>query len=323
MPDAITALSSFQGGLEAVRGTAVAATRKVGLNGWFVPNQDLHDVREQRNTFTDIFRQFAVKRWAELRGLTTSPTFEDLPWYLQGAAKGGVSGVLSDGAAYTYAFSPTFNVDDLKTTTWEAANNFQDFAFPFSLCDRIDLEFFADRAGVMTLDYLAADAIAQARTASLTDRVTEDINGALGRCYIDGSVIGGTLVTNVIRAKFSLSQNWRQLWTFNGELTPGKAYRKPRSMAVELDIVFDSLDEWNAFRAATDRKVRYRVDGTTIATTSTAKRLDVEAYGKWRSYALADQDGVIVAKVASTTKFDDGASLDWRIAVTNGLATLP
>lgn len=323
MADGIVALSSFQGGIESVRGTLVAATRKQGLNGWWVPNQDLHDVHEQRNTFTDVFRQFPVKSFAELRGLTNSPTFEDLPWFLGHAAQGGVSPVLSDTAAYTRTYAPTFNVDDLETVSWECANNFQDFAFPFALCDKLDLEFFADKAAVMTVDYLAQQAIAQARTTGLSDRATEDINGALGKAYIDGSVIGSTQVQNVIRAKFSLANNWRQLFNFNGFLYPGKAYRKTRSMAAEFDIVFDSLTEFNAFNAGTERKVRFHVDGTVIPGTTTKKSLDVDFYGKWRAFALSDQDGVIVAKVTSTSAFDTGASLDWRFAVVNGVAVLP
>lgn len=320
---AMVALTMFQGGIESVRGTAVAATRKMGLNGWFVANDDLHSVSEQRNTFIENFRQFKTKRWAELRGLTTSPTFEDLAWYLLGFAKGGVTPSTVDVSAYLRAFSPAFNTDDLATATLEAASPIQDFAFPYCLGDRIELEFFADKAAVMTLDYLAQRAIEQARTGSLSDRDTEDINGALGQAYIDTTTIGSTLNASVTRAKFTLQNNWVQLFTFNGLLHSTKAYRKVRSMALELDIVFDAVAEYDAFLAATDRKVRYHVDGSVVGATTAKKYLDVDFYGKWGAYPLADDNGVLKARATAVSKYDSGATKDWAINVQNGVAVLP
>lgn len=323
MSDGILALSSFQGALEETRGTPVPATRKFGMKGWFVPNDDLHSVSEQRNTFIENFRQFKTKRWAELRGLTTSPTFEDLSWFLLQAASGDPDVSTVDTDLRKRLFAPGFNDDDLLTATLEAASNVQDYQFPFSLLDKLELEFFSDRAAVMTLDYLAQQAVPQDRTADLTDRVVEDINGALGKCYIDASSIGETLQTAVNRAKFSLPQNWQQLFTFNGFLHSDRAYRKVRSLNFELDIVFDSQDEMTAFLNADDRAIRYTVEGSVAGATTGVKQLDVDVYGKYGAYSQTDQNGVFIAKVSGNTKFDASATYDWAIAVTDAETSLP
>lgn len=326
MPQGLVALSKFQAGLEAVRGTAVAATRIQPLNGWFVENVDRAKVHEQRNSFIDVYRSLQVKRWVELRGLTTSPTYEDLPWFLQHFVKGGVTGVLSASTVYTYTFTPTASTDDLKTVTWEVGDDTQAFQVPFSIGDRLELNFGGERLSSMTADYLGQKANKQAFTAALSDRVTEDINGENMTASIDSVTIGTTSVPQVLNAKFTLQNNWVQLFRLDGNLFPGDAYRKPRSTQLELMLQFASATEYDAFvTAPAERKVRLAVSGSAIpgSTGNVPKSLQIDWYGYWDTAPISDENGIHVVKLTGTSHYDATATNDWSIVVKNALVTLP
>lgn len=325
MSDGILALSGFQGGLETTRGILVPATRRQPMNGWFVSTLEEHRVHEQRVSFIDVYRSFSTKQFAELRGLSPSPTFEDLPWFLKGFAKGGVAGVLSDTAAYSYVFTPTVAADDLETVSWEAVSDTQDFAFPGCLAEKFDLSFKAGGAAELTLDYLAQRAIPQARTAALSDRITEDILSAGVTAYVDSTTIGSSAIADMVSLQFTLQNNWVQLFTFNGQLYPTKVYRKVRSVNCSVSLQFDTLTEYTAFMAGTERKIRIVMQGSNIAGTAgpTKKSLTLDVYGRWGSYPISEDNGVFIAKATLDSRFNASAGWDWRIAVVNGLATLP
>jgi hypothetical protein len=326
MPQGLVALSKFQAGLEATRGTAVPATRIQPLNGWFVENVDRAKIHEQRNSFIDIFRSIQVKRWVELRGLTTSPTYEDLPWFLQSFLKGGVAGVLSATTVYTYTFTPTAAADDLKTVTWEVGNDTQAFQVPFGLGQRLEMSFGGEKPAAMTCDYLGQKANKQAFTGALSDRVTEDINGENATCSIDSTTIGTTQVPQVLTAKFSIENNWEQLFRLDGNLFPGDAYRKPRSAQLEITLQFASTTEYDAFvTAPAERKVRLLVPGSVIAgsTGNVQKLLQIDWYGFWDTAPISDQNGLHIVTLTGTSHYDTGATADWSVAVKNGLVTLP
>jgi hypothetical protein len=327
MSDGLVALSKFQAGLESVRGTAVAATRIQPANSGFMnPVQNRNQVHEQRNTFVDIFRSFPVKQMVELRGMTVSPTYEDLPWYLQSMVKGGVSGVLSAVTAYTYTFAPTPGTDDLKTVTWEVGNDTQAWQCPFGVGERLDLQFTAGAAATQTMDYLAQRPVKQAFTGSLSDRVTEDINGAQMKAYIDSTTIGSTAVTNVLSAKFGLQNNWTQLWALDGNLYPRNAYRKVRSATLELTIQMTNTTEYDAYiTTPVQRKIRLQVQGTNIAgsTGPVAKSMTIDFYTYWDVSPISDQGGIYVLKLTGTSTYDATATNDFSITVVNALPSLP
>jgi len=326
VPQGLVALSKFQAGLETVRGTAVAATRIQPINGYLVENAQRSIIHEQRNSFIDNFRNFQTKRFVELRGLNTSPTYEDLPWFLQSFLKGGVTGVLSASTVYTYAFAPTAAADDLKTVTWEVGDDTQAFQVPFGIGDNISLEFVADGPAKMTVDYLGQKAVKQAFTGALSDRVTEDINGSVMTATIDSTTIGTTSVTNVLGAKWSLANNWVQLWRLDGGIVPGDAYRKVRSAMLELTVQFNNTTEYDAFiTAPVERKVRLSVLGSVIpgSTGNIQKSLIIDWYGLWDSAPLSDSNGIHTVKLTGTSMYDVTATADWKMTVANGLVTLP
>jgi hypothetical protein len=220
---------------------------------------------------------------------------------------------------------PTASADDLQTVSWEAVSDTQDFAFPGGLGDKFDLSFNAGGPCELTLDYLCQRAIPQARTGSLSDRITEDILGAGAQAYIDSTTIGTTAVADVVSFQFTLQNNWVQLFTFNGQLYPTKFYRKVRHASCSISVQFDTLTEYSAFMAGTERKVRLLMQGTNIAGTAgpTKKSVAIDVYGPWATYPISEDNGVFIAKATLDSRYNAGAAADWKVVVVNGLATLP
>src|SRR6266540_3856083 len=108
MPGGLNTLQKAQSGIEAVRGTGIAATRIAYFDrgAWFDEAVTREFPNEDRNSFIEHYRNFTSARVASLAGVANG-TFEDFPWFLQGFAKGGVAGVLSNTTVYTYTHTPT------------------------------------------------------------------------------------------------------------------------------------------------------------------------------------------------------------------------
>jgi hypothetical protein len=175
--DGVLALSGFQGGIESTRGTLVAATRKQPMNGWFVsqprgaPRSPSSGCRS--STPTARSRSSSSPSSAASRSTRPSRTCRGSS---RASPRAASRASVADTAAYTYT-SPRRHVDDLKTVSWEAVSDTQDFAFPGCLGEKFDLSFTAGgpcRADPR-LPRPAGDPAGPDRLA--LDRVTEDILG--------------------------------------------------------------------------------------------------------------------------------------------------
>src|SRR6266542_2219854 len=142
MPGGLNTLQKAQAGIEAVRGTGIAATRIVYFDrgAWFDELIGRDFPNEDRNSFIEHYRNFTTSRMATLAGVANA-TFEDAAWFLQSFAKGAVAGVLSNTTVYTYTFTPTAAADDLKTITWEIGNDTQAYQLPYGIGNQIEFSW--------------------------------------------------------------------------------------------------------------------------------------------------------------------------------------
>src|SRR5688500_14732859 len=105
-----------QAGIEATRGTAVAATRK--LYSIITPNftKALREFTDTTGTYEGRRRK-AFQREVVTFGGTDLLTYEDAPWHFKQLLKGGVTGAADAGTpiAYTYTFTPSLATDDLNS----------------------------------------------------------------------------------------------------------------------------------------------------------------------------------------------------------------
>jgi hypothetical protein len=321
-------LSHMQAAIEAVYGTILPATRKQPImpGAFLKEHEERHYTDEQRGTYIDHYRSYVLKSHVEIAGVQVAATFEDVPWFLQAAAKGGVTGGAGDGgtpAMYTYTFVPTLSVNDLKSVNWEVADDTQNFSVAGCVANSLELGFSRQGAMSMSVSYVGQRAVAQALTGALSDRVVEDINGALWVAYIDTNTIGSTLYAYPLSLKFTLENGYQPLYVGDGNLFPKEFFRgAKRHMKLEATLAFDSVAERNAFKAGTERKIRLRCDGSTIHTT-VKKRIDIDWYGPWAEATFGEEGGLKTLTLSAESQLNAGAGHDWRIVVQNALNALP
>lgn len=326
MPDGLVALTGLQAGIESVRGTSVAATRIQPCTATMKSIVERYAPQEDRNSFEDFFRSAQTKERVEITGAKAWATFEDLPWFLQLFAKGGVTGVLSNVAAYTYTFLPTASVDDLSTATFEVFNDTQSFMVNWVVGKKLELNYQRGQPVEMTMDFFGQHATKQAKTGSLTQRTTEDITDGLTAAYIDTTTIGTTLVADVLSAKWTLDNMWEPIYTLNGTRYPNKFIRARRHVEAEAILQFDATVEYDAFMTGTNRKLRLKSTGSVIPTSSpsTNKSVSADFYtAGWDTADFGRQGGIWTASLKGRSTYDSTATASWQISVVNGLATLP
>lgn len=329
MADGLIALTGWQTGTEVTRGTGVPATRFSFMEGTLKVVRERYAPQEDRNSFEDYFRSAAEKQHVEI----SSPawgTYEDQALWYQLFMKGGVAGVLSNVAAYTYTFAPNNAADDLATWTWEPFNDTDAWSVPYCVGKKMELDYTRGQPVKMTLDILGQRAIAQAKTAGISQRVTNDIHTALTVCDIDLTTIGSTAVTNVLAAKMTLDNMWEPIYTLSGNEWVTKYIRPRRHLVGDLTIEFDTTTEYDAFMntaaASTQRKVRLKSTGDVIPTSSPSTNMShqLDFYTKgWDTFDFGRQGGIWTAKMVGRSTYDATATNSWSAVVVNGVATLP
>ncbi len=330
---AITGIRPFfkmQSVIESVRGTDLATTRiDPIISGNLVSHMERHFFSEERNSLIANYRSIVTKTFSEISGLEVNPTYQDLPHWLACFAKGGVSGQVEDTAAYRYTFTPTVATDDLKTLTFEVGDDTDVFQMNYGIGTRMEITLSRNAPATMSMDFLGELASATTFT-SLSDRVTEDVNGALTTLYIDvdGGTIGSTAVTNVLEVKIGLETMQTQFWALTGSVDPSDAYRNaPRRMTVDAKLAFRTQTEYDAYLANSTadnkRLVRCKTEGSTIPSSSTANLFQVDMYVSWTEAPFSEEEGLRIIQFSGETSYYAAASKDWDIQVVNALSSIP
>ena len=242
-----------------------------------------------------------------------------------------MAGVLEDTSAYRYTFTPTVASDDLKTSTFEVGDDTQAYEINFGIGTRFEITLSRNAAATMSVDFLGEKSVTTTYTGALSDRVVEDINGALTTVAIDatGGTIGNTAITNVLEVKIGLETMQTQFWALTGSIDPSDAYRSaPRKMTVDITAAFVDTTEYAAFKANDNsddhRLVRVSTSGTVIpGGSSTAKLAQFDAYVQWSEAPFSEQDGLKIVQFSGETEFYASASKDWDIQIVNGLSAHP
>jgi hypothetical protein len=254
-------------------------------------------------------------------------TYEDLPWWLQIFAKGGVTGVLSATTVYTYTFTPTATSDDLKTVTLEVGNDTQAYQIPYGLGEKLELSWQGGQPVKMSVDLLGQQLTAQSFTGALSDRTGRGPRRHDGqglhrqRRRHDRHDAGA----NVLAGKITLSNRWQQITHLRGNLYPDDAQRDSRWIDFEFDIHFNNTTEFAQLLTGGERMIRVLFTGTTIAGSagSIARTTTINLYGYHVSAPFATSNAIRTVKIVGNTQYDTTATTDWSIAVANALVTLP
>lgn len=324
------ALEKLQAGLEATRFTGVAATRKVyGERGtaWLEELVTTEFLAENMGSYVEHYRNVQTAKMAKLT-IPGYVTASDLAWWGQLAWKGAVTGVLSNTSVYTYTFSPTVASDDLKFATFEGYSDTQAFQIPGCAVEKFEVTWAGGKAVQFTADLIGQQAKAQAITAGITDRTgLNALAGTSAKVYIDsgGGTIGSTQALNVLSGKITWTNNFHQITHLQGNLYPDDAYRLPRSVALELDIHYNTDTERLAFDAGTERLISVVFTGPNIASSSptTPESVTLQFYGYWETAAFGVSSAIRTLKLTGKSQYDTGAGFDWKAIIANAVAALP
>jgi hypothetical protein len=325
MSDGLIALTGWQAGFETVRGTPVAATRIQPMEASMQNRIERFAPTEDRNSFEEYFRSSQTKQHVEISGGKMWLTFEDAAWLNNLAIRGAQhAGVLSDTAAYTYTFQPANGVDDLDSMTFEGFNDTSAWAVPFTVLKKVDFNWQRGQPVQVGLDFLGQQMTTQAKTAALTQRLTEDVETGATTAYIDPTTIGSTAVADVLDAKVTLDNMWEPLYPLNGTLYPSKFVRSKRHMAGEFTLEFDTTTEYTAAVAGTKRLIRLTSLGTLItgaATTHKSVVYDFYTQG-WDTFDFGRQGGIWTVKFVGRSTDVNNLGYSFKSVVINGNATV-
>lgn len=329
-------LTKTQAGIESTRGTNVAATRI--LYGQLQPN--LQRALTTYTSHTGTYEGRRVPAYSRLKptfSYTETATFQDLPWWMQLAVKGGVTGVTDGGspAAYTYDFDPSESTDDIKAVTLEFNETSNDYESAQVMVNtwtlRGDTDNDSEPAWMFTAELLGLDWATTTYTA-LSERSTEAITARGTKLYIDaaGGTIGTTQKTGSL-ISWSLSGNNDIHFKAFAEneliYAANKVGRGERTFDAEFTMEFDEDTEFANYRAAAavQRLIRMEREGPTAihGTPNTFPRLRVDMYGYWASWTRQDREGNLTMTMSLMAFYDTTATRAFRVEVVNNLITLP
>lgn len=330
------ALEKLQAGLEAIRGTAVAATRKVyterGL-GWFEPIVEKEWLAESMSSYIANYRHIVVGQSAKL----TVPfyvTASDLAWWGQIYWAAAVTAVTSAVTVQTYTFNPVagtagaVTADNVKAATFEASSDTQGYQFPFCLGEKLEISWQRGKAVMGSAELLAQQAIPQAITGAIADRTgLNALAGTTAQVFIDngGGTIGTTAYANVLSGKLTWQNLWELITHNKGQLYYDDAVREPREVALELDIHFKDTAETAHLLDDAERLIRVQFTGPVIpgSTGSVPETVKMDFYGHYQAESFAVSKAIRTVKLTGKSQFDTTAGFDWNVACATSVPTLP
>ncbi len=284
-----------------------------------------------RNSFEKFYETVIVSEHSELKGVKAPATFETLANWLSYAVKGGVTGSVTNVAAYTYLFTPTLTADDLTGLGAEMGNDTAAYHMNAMYCQQFVLDIVrGNESAMITADFAGQQAFVMgAKTPGLTRTGLNILNPAYTQTYLDTTTIGTTAFNDVASAKITIVNGIQQLFFLNGVLYPTGIARPTRNLEVEMTKWFDDATElanyMNAVGNGVERKTRFAVTGPAIAGASPATNnsLTVDAYLYWDAAPFKVQNEVWHVDFKGRSVYDVTAANSWSMTLVNSLATIP
>lgn len=323
------ALRKLQAALEVTRGLDLPATRKVYATGHMEKNIDLIAPMEDRGTFISNYRSSLGVVTSSLP-LDGGVSFEDLPWWLQMALKGGVAGVLRAVTAYDYTFVPTPGTDDLKSATFEWGDDTQAFQSNYCMVDTMEITGVLNSFWTFSVGIIGTDMATTTFTGALGDRTVEDVNMYLTKLAIGaaGSVPSSYMTGRFIGFKLSINNNLARKYFADGVApTLGGIGRGKREFTLEITFEGNAatVTERGVWEAGTNRVARITATGSAIAgsTGPVLRTVDIVFPGKWSAFAVGERDTNTIFVATMRNEYDAALAYDLSVVATNALVTLP
>lgn len=291
-------LSKIQAGIEATKGTAVAADTVLAM----VAQQIQPDIKptypkENLGVNTDSVRSVIYTKLARYRLTAEHGYYQALPLLFSLGLKGGItpSEQTVDQDDYLWDHTPSFTAPEgnaQQSITLEVGDDVQAFEMEYGMAERIRIrgqipQDAGDAPVSIETELFARQLTATTFTGSLAIPAMEPMNAKLARFYLDTAWagVGGTEKTNILRSfDIDILTGVHPKFTGSGSKFFNVAGYGP--MLAMASFTFEGNSDadaiWDAFHAdpQTFQVARLKIVGSQIGTGATHS-LTVDIGGYW------------------------------------------
>lgn len=319
-------LERVQIGKEATRGTAVAATKRMGGLS-ILPKPELDTLQPNLvGSKLGLATGGVQKEWTSAT-IEGDPTYSELAYLFASLITAPVSTIVAAGPAYKHVFTMAdSDPDNPHTYTVEAGSATRALKFTHGLVNELDLKLShkgIECKGAMIGQKLT-DGIILTAAVPVLDPVA--LTASAVDLFIDttGAGIGATQVTRNYAAEFSIKNRYGTVWPNLSSAASFADYVELRpNIGIKLKLEADTygMGKLADLRAGNRLFTRMKVTGPVIAATAYTFQLDacvvltgVTDYG--------DDDGVTVLGLEGMVAFDTAWAKGLEVSITNLLTAI-
>lgn len=294
-----TALRFLQGGIEATKGTSVAATRVLMAritNAAF--NRPREFVEEDRGTLVGAQRFIGG---VDDYGFTIEgdATYEQLGWFLSTAVIGDVSPTTVNTNVFRFTFTPqtTAGGDTLDSALVEFGDDTQEFECEYCEGTRLTLGFDTLAAGQATplrfsVDYFTQSLTSNTKTVSLTPPTVDTILATGANFYLGSTSTAFASLSELTGSLRSLNLTYDNALAKKIYVGDGTTYsnlgrgRRVITFDAKVEGNSDGVTRFVEWDLATEKRARIVFQGPVIsgASPATTKKLTIDMHFVFTSF---------------------------------------
>lgn len=326
-------LRKLQFGLEAVKGTALAASVIWRGTGTIEDQLELQYPEEDVGRLVEGDRAYISKLQGALTIDDTELTFEQLPLLLCIGIDDITDGV-QDGAGSDYIYDYVLGVTSdpgHSTFTIEGGDDAGAEEIEYGFAAEITLKGATGEAWMMGANLMARQVVPTTFTGALTLDDVEEAMFTKTTLYIDdsGGTIGTTLVSNLLLdAEITITTGIQPKYTTNGELYFQFTYRGEQMVVVAMTFEHNAgaIAEKVEWRAKNTRLIRLQCLGSAVQTPGTVwsnQAIEFDFAGIWEKFdKIDDVDGNDIVKGTFRARYSPTDALHSSFKVVNELASV-
>lgn len=328
---ALKLMKAGRAALEAARGTDLVPTRLLVFEEAF--HQQEKQIIRPLTLAGSYFGYRSAAGGTETNTLEMSGAlnYDFAIWLANTHIKAVASGVKGVGIDYLWTFKPTSGSDDIKSATVQLA--YTDglgagqpgVKLNYCLGDELQLKWDKTGDGMVTYSSKMISPLAASQITAFTGAAAEGAvyvaSANTTAVTIDTTTIGTTADNYWTDFTWTLTNGYKNLYTLNNTTAAIDTFRPgARVWKLEGSRYYQSKTEWDAYLAATPRKVRIRSIGPVVGSSTYWVNLDL--YGVYTSMEWSENDDLGFQKFTLEPYYDGTATTDFEFTVTSGLTTI-
>jgi len=263
MPPAITALQTLQWGKETTRGTAVAATSKIAVEGiQFAADDEMARPRLAKGLLTSVPGDETVTRRGTTFSIPETPlVYDQHQHFLLGCVKGGVTSSPGTGAPETWTFLRSLTADPApEARTLERrlsdGTNFIDNEWSYALFSQLRWIYAIDQPLRFAAEGFARRIQSSTLTAGQAMPTIAIPASPLAKIWIDATwaALGTTQITaQVLSADITFRSGLMPKWTLDGRTDLDWTTHILNPEAIGIDATIRMLIKADSGQFATEK----------------------------------------------------------------------